>query len=145
MNGRTGSTLAIALAATALGAPAALGTDRSERASGSPAPSNAGAAQAPQRLGSRPALRNYACLHRSQAYTGFEEPTFRFRLKRKGVWIDRTTGSPTKGEWRWRDSKLTLYSKRGSKLHTFAHFRDSSGKYLRQHPEPANNDALICR
>jgi hypothetical protein len=99
----------------------------------------------PRRLSSRPAFRNYACLYRSSGYTGFEDPPFRFTLKRGGVWVDRSTAARPKARWKWRNRKLTLYTKRGRRLHTFAHFRDSSGKYLRQHPVPRNNNPLICR
>ena len=92
------------------------------------------------------AFRKYACLHRSNAYTGFAEPPFKFTLKRGGLWIDRSFKRPVKARWKWRNRKLTLYSRRGRKLHTFAHFRDSSGKYLRQHPVPSSsNNPLICR
>ena len=100
---------------------------------------------APRRLKSRPAFRKYACLRRSNAYTGFAEPPFKFTLKRGGVWIDRSFKRPIKARWKWRKQKLTLYSRGGKRLHTFAHFRDSSGKYLRQHPVPRNNNPLICR
>jgi hypothetical protein len=99
----------------------------------------------PKRLSSRPAYRGYACLYRSSGYTGFEDPPFRFTLKKRGVWIDRSTAQRVKARYKWKSRKLTLYSKRGSRLHTFAHFRDSSGKYLRQHPVPKNNNPLICR
>ena len=95
-----------------------------------------------ERLSSKPKLRNYACLHQSQAYTGFGEPPLRFRLKRR-EWLDRTTAKRVTARWTWKNDLATLYSKKGRRLYRFAHFEDSRGRYLVEHPR--GSDPLICR
>lgn len=100
-------------------------------------------AAGPTRLTSKPQLRNYACLHQSQGYTGFGEPAIRFRLKGDNKWVDRTTAKRITARWTWRNDVATLYSKKGKRLWRFAHFKDSRGRYLVEHPR--GSDPLICR
>ncbi len=97
----------------------------------------------PRRLTTKPRLRAYACLHQSQAVTGFGEPAFRFTLRPRGRWVDRTTARRVTARWRFRRGITTLYTKKGSRLYRFAHFQDDDGRYLVQHPR--GSDPLICR
>ena len=97
----------------------------------------------PKRLRTKPALRNYACLHASQGVTGFGDPTFRFTLRSRGRWIDRSFAQPIKAKWRFRKGITTLYSAKGRRLYRFAHFKDANGRYLVEHPR--GSDPLICR
>lgn len=104
-----------------------------------PAPAPSG----PQRLTTKPKLRGYACLHQSQGVTGFGEPAFRFTLRSRNRWVDRTTARRVTARWRFRRGITTLFTTRGSRLHRFAHFQDARGRYLVEHPR--GSDPLICR
>ena len=96
-------------------------------------------------LTSKPAYRNWICKRQSTAYTG-GGASLAFTLKKNGTWVDRTFEKPVTAKWKWKKSRLTLYTKKGKKLYSFAHLRDADGKkYLRETPAPKNNDALICR
>jgi hypothetical protein len=106
-------------------------------AQAAPAPSG------PKRLRTKPALRNYSCLHQSQGVTGFGEPAFRFTLRSRGRWTDRTFARPIQARWRFRNALTTLYTKKGRRLYRFAHFKDAEGRYLVEHPR--GSDPLICR
>jgi hypothetical protein len=97
----------------------------------------------PKRLTTKPKRRAYACLHQSQGITGFAEPTFRFTLRPRNRWIDRTTARRVTARWRFRNGITTLFSSRGGRLYRFAHFQDANGRYLVEHPR--GTDPLICR
>ncbi|HEX8120966.1 MAG TPA: hypothetical protein VF549_06845 [Solirubrobacteraceae bacterium] len=98
---------------------------------------------APKRIMSKPRLRGYACLHQSQGATGFGDPAFRFTLKARGRWVDRTFARPVTARWKFRKGITTLYSKKGRRLYRFAQFEDEKGRYLFE--RPGGNDLLICR
>lgn len=99
--------------------------------------------EGPRRLMTKPRLRGYACLHQSQGVTGFGEPAFRFTLRARNRWVDRTTARRVTARWRFRSGITTLFTRRGSRLYRFAHFQDEKGRYLVEHPR--GSDPLICR
>ena len=86
---------------------------------------------------------SYSCLHQSQAYTGFAEPTLRFTIKKGGKWTDRTFKKPIVARYKTKGKKLTLYTAKGRKLYTFTPHRDARGRYLREVTK--RSDKLICR
>ncbi len=137
---RPGLPLLVLALLAAVPATAPAGTTAASARAGA---TSAGAAAAPTRLASRPALRRYACLHQSQGYTGFAEPTVRFTLKAGGKWVDRSFAKPITAKWTWRKRVATLYSKKGRRLYRFAHWKDSRGRYLVE--TPRGSDPLICR
>lgn len=101
----------------------------------------------PKTLKSKPAYRDRTCHRRSTAFTG-GGPALIFKLKKNGTWVDYGFGKKTTAKWKWKKGKLTLYTKKGKKLYSFAHMQDGDAKgekYLLEKPEPKNGDTLTCR